>query len=90
MKLKKSSVESDPRGLIFEAYRIEGISVEECRSIFLDWVMGLQSDYDVMKEIKRMISIYANHNPNHPMNKVLEESNQRPKPRRSRRTKAKL
>ena len=28
---------ADPKRLVAEAYRIEGITEAECRSIFLDW-----------------------------------------------------
>lgn len=30
----------DPKGLIEESYKIEGISAPECRSIFLDWALS--------------------------------------------------
>jgi len=30
----------DPRGLIREAYKIDGITASQCRSIFLDWALG--------------------------------------------------
>ena len=33
--------EADPKGLIRESYRIEGIEAPECRSIFLDWAISL-------------------------------------------------
>jgi hypothetical protein len=29
--------EADPKGLVRESYRIEGITLGECRSIFVDW-----------------------------------------------------
>ena len=31
----------DPKGLIRESYRIEGITEGECRSVFLDWALSL-------------------------------------------------
>jgi len=31
----------DPRGLIREAYRMKGLTKAGCRSIFLDWALGL-------------------------------------------------
>ena len=34
----------DPKGLIREAYRIEGISEPECRSIFMDWALSSDKD----------------------------------------------
>ena len=30
----KGNLSIDPRGLIFESYRIDGITIEECRMIF--------------------------------------------------------
>ena len=35
----KGNLDIDPRGMIFESYNIEGISIEECRTIFLDWAL---------------------------------------------------
>ena len=32
---------NDPKGLIYESYRIPDISPPECRSIFLDWALSL-------------------------------------------------
>jgi len=36
----------DPKGLIRESYRIEGIGMAECRSIFLDWALSLPDGAD--------------------------------------------
>lgn len=36
--------EDDPKGLIREAYRIEGITEVECRSILLDWALSLPGE----------------------------------------------
>ena len=36
----------DPKGLIREAYRIDGITAGECRSIFLDWALSLPDGQD--------------------------------------------
>jgi len=36
----KGNLSIDPRGLIFESYRIDGITIEECRMIFLDWALA--------------------------------------------------
>ena len=35
----KTSDPLDKKGLVYEAYRIDGIVAEECRSIFLDWAL---------------------------------------------------
>jgi len=71
--MNKYSISSDPRGVIFEAYRIEGITGPDCRSIFLDWALGLNIDLDPIKEIKVLYDAYSADNPNHPMNLVLQE-----------------
>ena len=49
----------DPKGLIREAFRIEGISAPECRGIFLDWALGLPLDRDPKVEVSRLIAHYA-------------------------------
>ena len=37
---------TDPKGLIAEAYRIEGITEAECKSIFLDWALTVPDGTD--------------------------------------------
>ena len=71
--MNKYSILSDPRGVIFEAYRIEGITGPDCRSIFLDWALGLNIDLDPIEEINILYDSYSGDNPNHPMNLVLQE-----------------
>ncbi|MBF9033789.1 hypothetical protein HKCCE2091_06010 [Rhodobacterales bacterium HKCCE2091] len=34
---------ADPKGLIRESYRIDGITEAECRSIFLDWALSVEA-----------------------------------------------
>jgi hypothetical protein len=64
--------EADPKGLIRESYRIDGISLSECRSIFLDWAISLAPLTDQRLALKRVISEYATA-PHHPMTLVLIE-----------------
>ena len=71
--MNKYSILSDPRGVIFEAYRIEGITSPDCRSIFFDWALGLKSELDPIEEINILLQAYGADNPNHPMNLVLQE-----------------
>lgn len=72
--------ELDPRGLIREAYRME-IGPAECRSILLDWALGLPSAGPA--EIARLLDLYAGASPDHPMTAVLREGlGQAPAPRR--------
>lgn len=63
--------EADPKGLIREAYRIEGISAPECRSIFLDWAISLPPGADTRKALRRVIAEYGGDRA-HPMTPVLE------------------
>ena len=64
--------EIDPRGLIADAYAIEGISEPECRSVFLDWAIGVPTGCDAAALIPALIAHHAA-DPDHPMSKVLEE-----------------
>jgi len=64
---------TDPKGLIFESYRMEGISKAECRSIFLDWALSLPLEEDTGKTIRLLLEHYAGLYPKHPMNEVLQE-----------------
>lgn len=68
---KGSSI--DPRGLISESYKIDGITIEECRSIFLDWAMSVPSDQDVHPAIRSLIAAFGDELPDHPMTQVLRE-----------------
>jgi len=68
---------SDPKELIFESYRIEGITYGECRSIFMDWALS-QPDPDPAPHIAALLTRYAGDNPDHPMTKVLREAQEAP------------
>lgn len=87
--MPKYSVASDPKGLIFEAYRIPGITINDCRSIFFDWVLSLKDDLNPNKEILLLHATYAGRNQNHPMNLVLQDGlkNMIAKPKRRKRIK---
>ncbi|WP_121065073.1 hypothetical protein [Chachezhania antarctica] len=61
----------DPRELIAESYRIEGITEPECRSIFLDWVLGMRDGVDMRAAVASLLAHYADIAPDHPMTKVL-------------------
>lgn len=63
----------DPRGLIKESYCIEGISAPECRSIFLDWALGVAQTADMHELINELLAIYALSAPDHPMTGVLKD-----------------
>ncbi len=63
----------DPKGLIMEAYRIDGITKAECRTIFLDWALSLPMEQDTGKTLRELIARHAGQNPGHPMNEVMNE-----------------
>jgi hypothetical protein len=63
----------DPKGLVFESYRIDGITKPECRSIFLDWALSLPLEHDTGKTIRALLDHYAADHPAHPMTEVLNE-----------------
>ncbi|MEO0387296.1 MAG: hypothetical protein AAF281_07165 [Pseudomonadota bacterium] len=63
----------DPRGLIAEAYRIEGITSADCRSIFFDWALGLEEAADAPAAVAVLHSTYRAAAPDHPMTAVLAE-----------------
>ena len=63
----------DPKGLIFEAYRIEGITKPECRTIFLDWALSLPQGQTPVATIEILLARYGTDHPEHPMTEVLHE-----------------
>lgn len=66
-------IEIDRKGLIREAYRIEGITSGECRSIFLDWALALGDDIAPREAIRGLLAVYEGENMDHPMTEVLRE-----------------
>ena len=63
---------NDPKALIRESFNIEGIKIEECRSIFLDWALSLPNDTDARKIIPLLIEQYG-YKQEHPMLVTLKE-----------------
>lgn len=63
----------DPRGLIADAYAIEGIGMPECRSIFLDWAIGVPQGTDAAALLPALLAHHAGEDPDHPMSRVLAE-----------------
>lgn len=63
----------DPKGLIRESYRIEGISAGECRTIFLDWALGLPEGVEQRVALTDLLSRYGAVDPDHPMSGILAE-----------------
>ena len=62
---------ADPKGLVRESYAIEGITLGECRSIFLDWALSLAAGVEVAGAIRALLAQYGMGAPEHPMTGVL-------------------
>ena len=65
--------ENDPKGLIFESYRIENISKEECRTIFLDWALSMPLETETSDVLRGLLAQYGQAAPDHPMTEVMRE-----------------
>jgi len=79
--------EIDAVGLIREAYRIDGITDAECRSIFVDWALRLPSELNAQEAITALLKTYEAGQEAHPMTLVLKEGltkSERPKRRGGR------
>lgn len=72
----KGALPIDPRGLIEDAYRME-IGPEECRTVFLDWALGLPEGAGAA-EVAALLDHYGPGHPDHPMTAVLREGIERP------------
>ncbi|MEJ6708243.1 MAG: hypothetical protein QNK92_05470 [Amylibacter sp.] len=68
----KGNLDIDPRGLIYEAYRMD-IGDQECRSIFLDWALGTQLGADMRAMLETLLVEYEVEGVNHAMTDVLRE-----------------
>ena len=67
----------DPKGLIYEAYRMDGLGEAECRSIFLDWALSLPEGIESGAAIEAMLALYQEGAPEHPMTVILIEGRHR-------------
>ncbi len=63
----------DPKGLIRESYRIDGISDAECRSILIDWALSLPDGTDQRGALGDLMTSYGESAPDHPMTALLRE-----------------
>ena len=66
------STPDDPKGLIYEAYRIDGISKSECRTIFLDWALSLGVERETNGALRNLLALYGS-DASHPMSQVMAE-----------------
>ncbi len=74
MKMMKSGDANDPKGLIYESFRIERILPSECRTIFLDWALSLPEGADTAKAVTGLLATYRDQPPDHPMKATLKEA----------------
>lgn len=72
--MARTTDRNDPKGLIYESYRIEGIGEPECRSIFLDWAISVPVGEDSCAMIRQLLLRYGGDNPEHPMTVVLKDA----------------
>jgi hypothetical protein len=66
--------EADPKGLVRESYRIDGITPGECRSIFMDWALSIPVGRSIPDAVRVLIETYADPSPDHPMSVVLHQA----------------
>lgn len=64
----------DPKGLIREAYRIDGIGGAECRSILVDWALSLPEGRAAGPAMAALRARYGAGAPGHPMSRLLDEA----------------
>ncbi len=75
--------EADPKNLVRESYQIEGITLDQCRSILVDWALSVRHGLSMHDALRAVIAVYATGAPDHPMTAVLHEGLSAPEePRR--------
>jgi hypothetical protein len=62
----------DPKGLIRESFRIEGITDAECRSILIDWALSLPAGRDTRAAMARLLARHGELD--HPMTRLMHEA----------------
>ena len=79
--MRDANSPDDPRGVIAAAYAMERVSAAECRSIFLDWLLGIERPEAAAR---RLLGRYALQRPDHPMTALLAAAAEggMPRPRR--------
>lgn len=79
---------TDPKGLIRESYRIDGITDAECRSILIDWALSLPDGQDQKTALADQLALNAPQHPDHPMTALLREGLETAPKRTGRRKRA--
>ena len=67
------NLDADPRGLIREAYSIGDLTREECRSIFLDWALGVPDGVSATDLLPALLTHYEPDYPDHHMTTLIRE-----------------
>jgi hypothetical protein len=62
---------ADPKGLIREAFAIDGITDAECRSILIDWALSLRAGTDQTEALRVLLVRHGEGAPGHPMTALL-------------------
>ncbi|WP_338050032.1 hypothetical protein [Pseudooceanicola aestuarii] len=68
----------DPKALIREAYAIEGISDDECRSILVDWALSLPEGISQRAALETLVDRHGTTAPDHPMTALLRAGMEAP------------
>jgi hypothetical protein len=68
---------ADPKGLIRESFRIDGITDSECRSILVDWALSVP-EIDPRAHIATLLERHGDAPIDHPMRAVLTEGLEMP------------
>ncbi|MCO4849029.1 MAG: hypothetical protein KC448_13790 [Yoonia sp.] len=74
--MPRSDDPNDPRGLIQESFRIDGIDLGQCRTVFLDWALGHGAPYD--DALVALLARYADQPEDHPMKATLRAALAKP------------
>ena len=81
-KAAPTLAQADPKGLLREAFRIDGIGPEACRSIFLDWALSLPEGVAPADALGIVLAVHGVEG--HPMTAVLRDGLAHPKGSRRR------
>lgn len=74
----------DPKRVIAESFRIEGITEPECRALFFDWALGLPEDADSRAMVAELVTRHADEARDHPMMVTLQAALAEPPAKRRR------
>jgi hypothetical protein len=64
-------IAADPKGLIRESFAMDGITMDECRSILIDWALSLPLGADTVAATQQLLEYHAAGQGDHPMTQLL-------------------